>query len=173
MPNIPINRIIEINPNIIREVGGLVGSTGSVAPPAPSNPDFTVRFDPNIFAGALTRVTRTIVVSQDPSPGDFVPAGTPITVTVVEKSLIPTKSFNGLAPATVAKYPNIGTLEDDLSNPNDALAKNAKSALDKGVPIAQMSDADKAALAAFAANRLGTAVDATKGAADLAFLYQL
>jgi hypothetical protein len=162
-----------VNPDILKGVGVLAGSAGSVAPPAPSNPDFTVKFDPSIFAGALTRVTRTIVVNQDPAPGDFVPAGTPVTVTVVEKSLIPTKSFNGLSAAVVAKYPSIGALEDDLSNPQDPLAKNAKSALDKGVPIDQLSDADKAALTAFVSNRVGTAVDPTKGASDVSFLYQL
>jgi hypothetical protein len=155
------------------DVGRVASSGTGLILNLPKNPDFTLKFDPTIFQGALIRPTKTIVVAQDPAPGDFAPAGTAVTVTVVEKGLIPSQSFNGLAQAVVGKYNTIGALEDDLDNPNDPVSKAAKTALDKGVPFAQMPDADKTALLNFAESRIGTAADPTKSAGDISFLYQL
>jgi hypothetical protein len=163
------NMAINIAGTSVLRTGGAAGISLNL----PQNPDFTVKFDPSVFQGALSRLTKTVVVSQDPAPGDFVPAGTAITVTVVEKSLIPVKSFNGLAAAVVDRFPNIGALEDDLSNPGDPVAANAKAALDKGVAFAQMSDADKSAVTNFVNSRFGQQADVTKPASDIAFLYQL
>jgi len=164
---------IELAGNVAGNIAGLsttgVGRVGAIDI---KNVDFTTRFDPDIFKVSLPRPTKTIVVRQDPAPGDFVPAGTPITVVLVEKGLIPTKSLNGLAAEVVQRFPSIGNLEDDLNRPDDSAAKNAKAVLDKGIPFDQLADADKATLGAYTANRLpGT--DAAKAAQDIMLLYGL
>lgn len=162
--------IVVKGPGAQLNIGNILGTIAVL----PQNPDFTIKFDPGAFAGSLLRPTKTVIVSQDPAPGDFVPSGTPITVTVVEKSLIPSKSFPGLAAAVANQYTNIGALEEDLSKPNDPVATNAKAVLDKGLAFAQLTPADQTALTTFVSNRLGTsATDPAKAASDISFLYQL
>jgi hypothetical protein len=161
------------NPKIFIPATIQTGRVAKFVGAVPANPDFGHKFDPGIFGGIPRRPSRTVVVDQDPAPGDFAPAGTPIKVTVVEKSLIPVKSFNGLTAALTDKYQSIGALEDDLNNANDPVSKNAKAALDKGVPFDSLADADKQAVTTFVVSRLGSAVDATKAAQDVSFLAQL
>ena len=150
-----------------------IANIGGIVATLPQNTDFTVKFDPGVFTGLLIRPTKTVIVSQDPPAGDFVPSGTPINVTVIEKGLIPPKSFNGLNQAVVDKFPSIAALEDDLAKPNDPVAAAAKTVLDKGVPFAQLADADKTAVTNYVNNRLGTTPDPAKAAGDISFLYQL
>jgi hypothetical protein len=140
----------------------------------PQNVEFNTKFDTGIFTGLLTRPTKTVIVRQDPAPGDFVPAGTPIKITVVEKGIIPIKSFNGLTANLADKFTNIAQLEDDLGNPGDPVSKNAKTVLDKGLPYEQLADADKAALTSYVQTKLGGNVaDVAKAANDVMFLYGL
>jgi hypothetical protein len=154
--------------------GGARGTVGTVVADIPVNPAFTTNFNP----GALNviRPTKIVIVNQDPAPGDFVPAGTQVTVTVVEKGLIPPRSFSVISQAVVDKYPTISALEEDLSKANDPVALGAKNALNKGVPFNQLSEADKSAVSAYVANRGlagATPANAAKSASDIAFLFQL
>ncbi len=151
---------------------GITASVFSAVVELPKNPDFTATFDANAFRKTLPRPTKTVIVTQDPSPGDFVPTGTPVTVTVVEKALIPSSSFTGLDQAVATKYKSIGDLEGALGVSTDAVATAAKTALDKGVAFSQLSAADKAAVTAFAAKVPGVK-DTAKAASDISFLYQL
>ena len=147
------------------------GTVGSIVAEIPANPAFTTVFNPRALSGI--RPTRIVIVSQDPAPGDFVPAGTPVTVTVVEKGLIPPRSFNGLTQGVVEKFPTISALEEDLNKANDPIAKGAKAVLDKGVAFNQLSDADKVAVTAFVGNRGIAGTDPAKAASDIAFLFHL
>jgi hypothetical protein len=146
---------------------------GLVIGSVPQNPEFTGKFDPGAFTGSLGRRTKTVVVGQNPPAGDYVPSGTAVTVTVVEKSLIPSRSFPGLTPAVVDKWPNIGALEDDIGKA-DTVAQSARTALDKGVAFTDLSETDQAAITNYVTNRMGTGVEnPAKVAAEVAFLYQL
>jgi hypothetical protein len=156
-------------------LSGPIATVGNILPEivnVPQNPDFTVKFNPGAFTSSLLRPTKTIVVSQDPAPGDFVPTGTPVTVTVVEKSIIPVSSFTGLTPAVVTQFKTIGDLETALANPSDPVANGAKAALDKGVPYSQLSTADQASINAFAGKITGV-TDAAKAGSEISFMYQL
>lgn len=148
-----------------------VGTVGRIVAEIPRNTDFTVKFNPNLFQPL--RPTKTVVVNQNPPPGDFVPTGTAVTVTVVEKSLIPPKSFTGLTPAVIDKFATIGALEDDLRVATDPVAVAAKAALDKGIAFDKLAAADQTAITTYAARRLPQGTDATKAANDIVFLYHL
>lgn len=144
---------------------------GNIVGDIPQNTVFTTNFNPNAFN--VPRPTKTVIVNQNPAPGDFVPAGTPVNVTVVEKGFIPPKSFNGLSQAVIDKYATISALEDDLGNTTDPVSVAAKAALDKGVAFNQLSDADKTAVTAFVNKRGIAGPDANKAASDISLLYQL
>jgi hypothetical protein len=143
---------------------------GVIGGDIPQNQRFTTTF--NRGALIVQRPVKIVIVDQDPAPGDFVPAGTPVTVTVVEKGLIPPQSFTGISQDVVGKYSTIGALEDDLATANDPTAAAAKAVLGKGVAFDQLSAADKTAVTNFVTSRK-IAGDSTKAASDISMLYQL
>jgi hypothetical protein len=147
-----------------------VKNVGNLVDDIPQNPNF-IHFNPRGFHPP--RPTKTVIVTQDPAPGDFVPSGTPVSVTVVEKGIIPPKSFNGISQTVIDKYATISALEDDLNKPGDPVALAAKTALDTGVPFDQLSDADKNAVTAYVNHRGIAGADAGKAARDVAMLFQL
>src|ERR1043166_6154964 len=68
-------------------------------PPAPVKvtvPDNTMILDKVDFSGllgTLKRPTRTVVVGQTPAPGDQVPLGTQVTLTLAVKEILPLSGF--------------------------------------------------------------------------------
>lgn len=155
----------------------LIASTVFTVPVRDNTP-FITKFDKDTFKGIVTRPTKTVIVDQFPDPGDFVPAGTPISVKLTVKDVIPTGTFKGIDPTLATKFTNIGALEVDLEKTDDPIAKDAKSALDKKVDYTALSTADKQAVDNFMVNRFGAgAVDTeekkTKVYGDIQFLHHL
>lgn len=163
---------------------GIGGSAMYVAPmlsatlltatriPIPDNKPFVEKFDPGAFAGVVARPVKTMVVGQDPAPGEFVPAGTPINLTLTAKDVIPVGGFKGIDATLAGKYKNIGLLQADLEG-DDHVAKAARSVLDKKADYATLATNDRAAVDAFVESRVGAAVDKSKVYSDISFLFHL
>jgi hypothetical protein len=119
------------------------------------NTPFIIKFDPDTLARKVTRSTRAIVVNQDPAPGDLVPGGTPVSVTLVVKDEIPLGTFKGINESLAGKYTFIGQLQADLENPEDPVANEAKVVLDKNAEYNALSSGDKLAIGTFISQRFG------------------
>lgn len=141
--------------------------------PIKDNKPFVDKFDPGVFTEVVARPVKTMVVGQDPAPGEFVPAGTPINLTLTAKDTIPVGGFKGIDVAVAGKYKNVGVLQADLENDADPVAKAAKSVLDKKADYATLATSDKAAVDAFVENRVGAAADKAKVYNDISFLFHL
>jgi hypothetical protein len=72
----------------------------------------------------ITKPTRTIVVSQDPSPGDQVPAGTPVTLTLAPKDSLPLGVL-GVSATLAGKFSHVAALESEV----DKLPQAAKDVI--------------------------------------------
>jgi len=141
--------------------------------PIKDNKPFVEKFDPSVFTEVVTRPVKTMVVGQDPAPGEFVPAGTPINLTLTAKDTIPVGGFKGIDVAVAGKYKNVGVLQADLENDADPVAKAARSVLDKKADYAALATNDKAAVDAFVESRVGADVDKSKAYNDISFLFHL
>lgn len=136
--------------------------------PVPDNKPFVKKFDPTIFDDVVTRPTRVIVVNQDPAAGDFVPSGTPVTVTTTVKGFIPLDSFKGLHEVVTGSFNDVGEVVTKIEE------TEAKEVVVKETKYADLSAGDKAKLTGiFEAVDLGDADDATKGQVfeDFKFIY--
>ncbi len=141
--------------------------------PIPDNKPFVDKFDAGVFADIVARPVKTVVIGQDPAPGEFVPAGTPINLTLTVKDVLPVGGFKGIDATLAGKYKNIGVLQADLENAEDPVAKAARSVLDKKADYASLAANDKAAVDAFVENRVGANVDKAKAYNDISFLVHL
>lgn len=141
--------------------------------PIKDNKPFVDKFDPGAFADVVARPVKTMVIGQDPAPGEFVPAGTPINLTLTNKDVIPVGGFKGIDVAIAGKYKNIGVLQNDLENDADPVAKAAKSVLEKKADYATLAANDKAAVDTFVESRVGAGVDKSKAYNDISFLFHL
>jgi len=141
--------------------------------PIKDNKVFAEKFEPSIFADVVARPVKMMVVGQDPAPGEFVPTGTPINLTLTAKDTIPVGGFKGIDATLAGKYKNVGVLQADLENDADPVAKAAKSVLDKKADYAALATNDKAAVDAFVESRVGAAVDKSKAYNDISFLFHL
>ena len=94
------------------------------------NSQFIERVNLDQLAGVLRRPTKTLVISQSPPPGDQVPAGTPITLTLTVKQVIPLGSL-GVGSALATKFTTVGALQDHIDA--DANAAAVKVVLAKGM----------------------------------------
>jgi len=150
--------------------GGLVYKV-----PVKDNTDFISKFDKDSFGTIVARPTKTIIVEQDPAPGEFVPAGTPINMKLTVKDVIPSGSFKGIDKSVVDKFADIGSLLTDLEKTEDTLAKDAKSVIDKNVDYASLSTNDKTAVDNYVANRFSADTEEKKAKVydDMKFLVHL
>jgi hypothetical protein len=89
------------------------------------NKRFIDKFDPIIYEEKYSKPVKSVVVNQDPAPGDFVPAGTPINLSFTIKESLPIESFRDVDKALTDKYQTIGAMMSDLTNTSDATAKEA------------------------------------------------
>lgn len=89
------------------------------------NKRFVDKFDPVVYEEKYSRPVKSVVVNQDPAPGDFVPAGTPINLSFTIKETLPIESFRDVDKALTDKYQTIGAMMSDLTNTSDATAKEA------------------------------------------------
>jgi hypothetical protein len=96
--------------------------------PIPDNTKFVKVFDPSIFGDIVSRPTKVVVVDQDPAPGDFVPAGSPIKVTTTVKDVIPVGSFKGLSDIVLEKFDLVGDIitKVDATEAREVLVKDTK-----------------------------------------------
>ena len=160
-------------PLSLAKYGGLVYAVS-----VRDNTDFSIKFDPDSFKGKVTRPTKTVVVGQDPDPGDFVPAGTPINVQLVVKDDLPTGSFKGVDPVIAGKYEYVGSFQADIENADDRVAKDAKDVLDKNADYHALSTGDQRAVDAFMEERFGaeavnTPEKKSKVYNDVKFIYTI
>jgi hypothetical protein len=82
---------------------------------------------------------KYLVVAQDPDPGELVPPGTPINITLKNKSGISTGAFRQMAEPVVKKYNTVGDFLTVLEKPE---AGAAKEVIDKDKEYANLSAGD-------------------------------
>jgi hypothetical protein len=145
--------------------------------PVKDNTPFYTNFNLDLFKDKIKRPTKTIIVDQDPPPGEFVPAGTPVNVIVTVKDILPIESFVQIDTA-LSKYENVGALLDDLEKKDDTIASNAKAVLEKEMKYEDLTASDKQNLEGFMKNRFGEDVQYTEEKKeklynDMMFLYKL
>lgn len=100
------------------------------------------------------RVTKVVVLSQEPGPDMFLPAGTPVNLVMAIKEDLPVVSFNNIETVVTTKYPLVGTLLEDLGK-NDAAAQAAKTVLDQKSQVSyeNLPQQDKNAVNTFIQSR--------------------
>jgi hypothetical protein len=159
---------VRFDPNLI---GGAAG------PPPPQkvivadNSDFIDRVNARELIGILIRPTRTVVVAQSPAPGDQVPLGTPVTLTLTVKDILPLPIL-GVDPVVSGKFATVGALQNaiDANTSADAL----KQVLAKKQSYQDLSQGDKAVADGFL-GQLGDLSDQDKQKAfgDVSFAFNL
>jgi len=153
----------------------ILASGASLFAKARDNIDFIAKFDPSVL-GSIVRPTRTVVVSQNPPAGDFVPAGTPINLTLTVKQTLPLGAFK-VDAAFAGKYVNIGPFLDDVENPQDAISLGAKSVLEKDIAYDALAANDRQAIDSFMRTRFGEAAGTAEQSAklynDMKFVFKL
>jgi hypothetical protein len=122
------------------------------------NIQFIGYFDPTKVPPV--RTTKVVVLSQDPGPDMFLPAGTPVNLVMAIKEDLPVVSFNNIEAVVTAKYPLVGTLIEDLGK-NDAAAQAAKTVLDQKSQVSyeNLPPQDKSAVNAFIKDRFNISPD--------------
>lgn len=89
------------------------------------NRRFIEKFDQAIYEEKYSKPVKSVVVNQDPAPGEFVPAGTPINLSFTIKETLPIESFKDVDKVLVDKYQTVGAMMADLTKADDATAKDA------------------------------------------------
>ncbi len=120
--------------------------------------EFIGRFDPKVTE---VRPTKVVVVSQEPGPDMFLPAGTPVNLFMAVKEDLPVKSFTNIETVVTDKYQVVGTLMEDLGKANDAVAGAAKRVLEEKseVNYSELAAQDKSAVNAFIRDRFNVNAD--------------
>lgn len=123
------------------------------------NTDFINKIDKEAIGEIAKRKTKTLVVGQDPEPGEFIPAGTPVNLTFIEKDDIPTGGMK-VDEAIIEKYGNVGMFIEDLGKTGDENAEVAKNSMDAKKKYKDLSTNDKSKVDIFMKERFGdTATD--------------
>jgi hypothetical protein len=135
------------------------------------NSQFIDRVNLTQLIDVLHRPTRTLVVSQSPPPGDQVPTGTPITLTLTVKQVIPLGTL-GIEATLAQKFPTIGALQDHIDTSANGAA--LKEVLAKGTAYQDLTPADKGVADGFL-NEVGNIPDADRAKAfdDAGFTFNL
>ncbi len=153
-------------------------------PPAPPPVRVTVqdntvilnKVDFSGLLGTLKHPTRTVVVGQTPGPGEQVPLGTQVTLTLAVKEILPLASF-GLMEQVRSTWPTAGDLVDAVEDPkiNPQTDAQVKVVFGSGKSYGDLSAADRALADAFTAERVGVLSPEDKARAyeDVAFVYSL
>lgn len=133
--------------------------------------EFIGRFDPTKVA--IVRPTKVVVVSQEPGPDIFLPAGTPVNLFMAVKEDLPVESFNNIEAVVTGKYTLVGTLIEDLEK-NDAAAKAAKKVLDEKseVKYSELQPQDVKAVNAFIKDRFNVNADVAADKDKAANIYE-
>ena len=136
------------------------------------NKPFLERVNESVLIGALKRPTKTVVVSQDPAPGEQVPLGTAITLTLTVKDVIPLDSLS-VKPEVAATWATIGALQTAIdSAPN---ANVLKQVLARSESYEELSNAETAVLDTFFQQVEGELTPQAKAQVfeDVRFAFQL
>ena len=136
----------------------------------PDNTLIIEKVDFSGLLGTLKRPTRTVVVGQTPAPGDQVPLGTQVTLTLAVKEILPLSGF-GLLDQVRNKFATAGDLVSAVDGATDA--PNVKDVFASGKPYAELSDAERTAADGFT-NQLGqlSGDDRARAYEDVAFVYR-
>lgn len=133
--------------------------------------EFIGRFDPTKVPNV--RPTKVVVVSQEPGPDTFLPAGTPVNLFMAVKEDLPVESFTNIEAVVTGKYQLVGTLIEDLGK-NDAAAKAAKKVLEEKseVKYTELQPQDKSAVNAFIKDRFNVNADVEADKDKAASIYE-
>ena len=89
---------VMVNPNL---------RVGAAAINIRDNTKFVDQFDESKIVDTF-RPTRTLVVGQNPAPGNFVPVGTPIDLRLTVKTSLPVGGFKNIDAKVVEKFKDKG-----------------------------------------------------------------
>jgi hypothetical protein len=135
------------------------------------NSPFIERVNTDVLAGKLKRPTKNVVVTQDPAPGEQVPLGTPITLTLTIKDIIPLDSL-GVVGALATKFADAGQLGGAIDTSENASA--LKGVLAKKQKFEELSDADRGVAEGFLGQIEGLSEnDRSKAFDDIGFVFNL
>lgn len=95
-----------------------------------TNTEFIRNFNPTKVIQDV-RPTKVVVVSQDPDPNIFLPAGTPVDLVMAIKEDLSVEIFNNIEAVVTEKYQSVGSVLEDLNKANDAKAEAAKKVLEE------------------------------------------
>jgi hypothetical protein len=118
------------------------------------------------------RVTKTIVVTQNPAAGVDVPLGTTIDVKLAVKDQLPTRSL-AVSTKLTTKFTTVGEITNALAPDNRGPLRKL---LDSNQDYTALGDTDRAVADAFINEQLGADVskaDRITAYDDLAFIYSL
>jgi hypothetical protein len=135
------------------------------------NSKFIDRVDVKDLGDILVRPTKSVVVSQNPPPGEQVPLGTSVTITLTVKDTIPLQPL-GVDDRVATKWLTVGGLTEAVdTSPN---GDEVKDLLAKNTSYTDLSTADKTVADGFMA-QVGDLNDADKSKVfdDLGFLFNL
>ncbi|HEX9312630.1 MAG TPA: hypothetical protein VGA30_07395 [Actinomycetota bacterium] len=153
-------------------------------PPAPppvrvmvqDNTQIIEKVDFSGLLGALKRPTRTVVVGQTPEPGEQVPLGTQVTLTLAVKDTLPLSNF-GLMEQVRSTWPTAGDLVGAVEKPlvNPQTDAQVKVVFASGKSYGDLSQADRSVVDGFINERVGllSADDKARAYEDIAFVYGL
>lgn len=124
---------------------------------AADNRRFVEKFDQTTFEQKFARPVKSVVVTQDPAPGEFVPAGTPVSLSLTIKESLPLESFKDIDRTVADKYTTVGAMMADLTRADDATAREAHRVIaDEGTrDYASLAPDQKQRVDAFMRSRFG------------------
>lgn len=136
------------------------------------NVQFIGQFNPTKIPPV--RVTKVVVLSQEPGPDMFLPAGTPVNLVMAIKEDLPVVSFDNIETVVTTKYPLVGSLLEDLGKANDAVAGPAKKVLDEKseVKYSELQPQDAKAVNDFIKNRFNVNADVAADKDKAASIYE-
>jgi hypothetical protein len=115
----------------------------------PDNSAFVEIFDQDLLAEKIEGPMEFVAVKQDPAAGDYVPAGSRVTVTFFLKDLFPLDTFKGISEEVVEKFDSVGELVEQIKG------SAAQEVIGKDVEYAHLSPGEKVTVDQFIATKVG------------------
>jgi beta-lactam-binding protein with PASTA domain len=143
--SLPTNVVMGDATDVMASKGALTGVA--------DNSFFRSEIDSTKLNVSIIRPVKTVVVSQNPRPGDQVPAGTPVNLTVARIDDIPLSSLKDTGGLQSA---NLGVLHDSVAS----APADVKHVLATSTDFNSLSAADKGLLTTYVGSLGGT--DAAK-----------
>jgi hypothetical protein len=154
-----------------REPADVVRMVSRAAMAVQENTAYRERVNDRVIEKILPRRTKVVILSQNPPPGEDVPLGTVVNITLAVKDDLPMESL-GAQPAVSAKWKNAALVENAVVNAGPS-APALQAILTAKPDYALLTDSDRTLFDTFInAQGLGT-VDKAKVYSDVQFAYTL